>query len=132
MLNLDLASRRCHADANLERLFRFDLEKLQELEDNLGIPDVVMVGKSDGTTFKLDGTPKRHWGGKGVTNTGILLIMLFRLQRPHTHGDVALHFGLSEQVVELTFNWGGAFFGPHTFTWTPRCQTMVEASPIMG
>jgi hypothetical protein len=69
MLNLDLASRRYHTDANLERLFRFDLEKLHELEDNLGIPEVVMVGKSDGTTFKLDGTPKRPWGGKSVTNT---------------------------------------------------------------
>jgi hypothetical protein len=109
MLNLDLASRRDHADANLERLFRFDLEKLHELEDNLGIPEVVMVGKSDGTTFKLDGTPKRPWGGKSVTNTEILLIMLFRLHRPHTHGNVALHFGLSEQVAELTFNWGVHF-----------------------
>ena len=114
MLNLDLASRRYHTDANLERLFRFDLEKLHELEDNLGIPEVVMVGKSDGTTFKLDGTPKRPWGGKSVTNTEILLIMLFRLHRPHTHGDVALHFGLSEQVAELTFNWGVRFLA-HTY-----------------
>jgi len=99
VLTLEDCELRHVTSANLMAKYRFDLEGLQALEENIGLPEFVRLGGHVGSGRFTAWTTV-------VSRTEILLITLDRLHSGTTLKKMGDEYGLQTSTVSSVFNYG--------------------------